>query len=71
MAAAALISGDEASFPPFKNVFDDFLSADFIIHVEKHCNPLTRHILGVFKQLKENTERKLEFVTGAQEQGSK
>lgn len=58
MVAAALISGDEASFPLLKNIFEDFLSVNFIAHVEKHCNPLTGHILGVSKKLRENTEER-------------
>lgn len=56
VAAAALVSGNEAAFATFKHIFDDFLSAHFIVHAEKHCNPLTGHILGMSEQLKENTE---------------
>ena len=56
VAAAALISGNEAAFAMFKHIFDDFLSAHLVIHAEKHCNPLTGHILGMSEQLKENTE---------------
>lgn len=56
VAAAALISGNEAAFATFKHIFDDFLSAHLIIHAEKHCNPFTGHVLGMSEQLKENTE---------------
>lgn len=53
VAAAALVSGDEAAFTRFKHVFDDFLSAHLIMHAEKHCNPLTGHIPGVIEELEQ------------------
>lgn len=56
MVAVALISGNEAPFTLFKHVFDDFLSAHFIIHADKHGNPLTGNILGMSEQLKEKAE---------------
>lgn len=56
MSAAALISGNEAAFTTLKHVLDDFLSTHFIIHTEKHSDPLRGHILGVSEQLKENAD---------------
>ncbi len=62
MAAAAVISGNEAAFTPFEHVFDDFLSAHFIIHAEKHRNPLTGRIFGVSEQLKENAGKEKDKI---------
>lgn len=51
MAVAALVPWDEAAFASFEHVFNDLPCMNFIIHAEKHCNPLTGHILGMLEQL--------------------
>lgn len=55
VVAAAVVFGDEAAFTRSKHVLDDFAGAYFVVHAEKHCDPITGHILGVFEELQGNT----------------
>lgn len=59
VTTVCFVSGNEAAFPLFKDILDDFLCAHFVFHAEKHRNPHRGNILGVFEKLeKQNkTER--------------
>lgn len=59
VTTTAVISGNEAALTTSKYIVDYFLSANFIIHAEKHCNPPTLHILWVSEKLK--MQRKWNF----------
>lgn len=51
MVAAALVPGNETDFAAAKRMLEDGLSANFIVHAQKHCDTAAAYVLRMFEQL--------------------
>lgn len=56
MVAVALVPRDETDLAAAKHVPKDGLSANFIMHAQKHGDTMAASVIGMFEQLQKHRE---------------
>lgn len=54
MVAVALVPRDETDLAVAEHVLKDGLSANFIMHAQKHSDTMAAYVAGMFKQLQKH-----------------